>query len=199
MPKNHRKVAAAHARAARWSAPTAPTAEHSNSTLQATPAQTYSELQEQTSEPSKLCGREVNLIELDSEYECGYTGGVSCYWSDTGDEYETDSNADSERSECDSLCELEGSELEENLRELREEVIALGTSVDSLFDKISKPKTGAVWKKAERNRSLGYNGLSGRTQRRRDKAARDQADQNQSTGCIHATVVCNQRRHCARD
>ncbi|KAG1895730.1 uncharacterized protein F5891DRAFT_984034 [Suillus fuscotomentosus] len=131
MPKNHRKVAAAHARAARWSAPTAPTAEHSNSTLQATPAQTYSELQEQTSEPSKLCGREVNLIELDSEYECGYTGGVSCYWSDTGDEYETDSNADSERSECDSLCELEGSELEENLRELREEVIALGTSVDT--------------------------------------------------------------------
>ncbi|KAG1796460.1 uncharacterized protein BJ212DRAFT_1408644 [Suillus subaureus] len=28
------------------------------------------------------------------------------------------SNADSERSECDSLCELEGSELEENMREL---------------------------------------------------------------------------------
>ncbi|KAG2038703.1 hypothetical protein BDR03DRAFT_1009681 [Suillus americanus] len=182
MPKNHRKVAAAHARAAQWSAPTA---EHSNSTLQATPTQTYSELQGQTSEPSKLSGRELSPIELDSKYECGYTGGVSCYWSDTGDKYETDSNADSKRSECDSLCKLEGSKLEENLRELREEVIALGTPVDSLFNKISKPKTGAVWKKAERNRSLGYNGLSGRTQRQRDKAARDQAEQQKKMKTLY--------------
>lgn len=174
MPKNHSQVAAAHARATRWSAPTA---KHSNSTLQATPTQTYSELQEQTLELSKLSGRELNPIELDSKYKCGDTGGVSCYWSDTGDEYETDLNTDNERLECDSLCKLEGSELEENLREFREEVIALGTPVDSLFDKISKPKTDAVWKKAEWNRSLGYNKLSGHTQQQRDKAALDQAEQ----------------------
>ncbi|KAG2108725.1 uncharacterized protein F5147DRAFT_745701 [Suillus discolor] len=69
------------------------------------------------------------------------------------------------------LCELEGSELEENLRELQVEVIALDTPVDTLFDGISKLKTGAVWKKAEQIRSLGYNRLFGCTQQQRDKAA----------------------------
>ncbi|KAG1790001.1 uncharacterized protein HD556DRAFT_1192939, partial [Suillus plorans] len=56
-----------------------------------------------------------------------------------------------EWSDDESLCELEGNDLEENLKGLRAE---------TFFDKLSWPKNSMVWMKAEQSRSLGYNGLS---------------------------------------
>ncbi|KIK37600.1 hypothetical protein CY34DRAFT_40766, partial [Suillus luteus UH-Slu-Lm8-n1] len=122
-------------------------------------------------------------IELDLEClsDCGYTGGVSCWSDDDIIEYQPDSFSESTSSDCESLCELEGDDLECNLRQLaaeaNSEALGLTVPVNTLFKIISRPKTNAIWKKVEKNRSLGYNGLSGRTQRRRDKLARDQAEQ----------------------
>jgi hypothetical protein len=48
------------------------------------------------------------------------------------------------------VSELEGDDLEENLKEHRAETV---------IDKLLGPKTSAGWKKGEQNRSLGYNGL----------------------------------------
>jgi hypothetical protein len=101
-----------------------------------------------------------NPIELDLDClsNCSYTGGINFYQSD--DEYEPDSPSGGERSNNESLCELEGDNLEENLKGLRAETV---------FDKLLGPKTSAGWKKAEQTRSLGYNGLSSRTQRRKER------------------------------
>jgi hypothetical protein len=106
-------------------------------------------------------------VDSDSEYDCGYEGGVNCQWSDT--EYD---GTDSEWSDSDgdSLAELDGDELEANLRELREEVEAPGAP--SKYAQISTKKSALEWKKAEGNRAMGYTGNSKRTQQRKAKEAR---------------------------
>jgi hypothetical protein len=116
-------------------------------------------------------------LDLDCLSDCGYTGGINFHQSD--DEYEPDSPSGSEWSDDESLWELEGGDLEENLKELRAE---------ALLDKLSQPKSSVVWKKAEQNRSLGYNGLSGRTQRRRDKMARDRAERKKEMKTSYVSV-----------
>jgi hypothetical protein len=63
------------------------------------------------------------LIFLESESDCGYTGGINCYISDTesDDEWIDSGSGDSDG----SISEFCGEELEENLRELQEEAKAL--------------------------------------------------------------------------
>ena len=63
---------------------------------------------------------------MDSQSDCGYTGGVSVevLSSDSdSSEYKPDtSDLESEWSDGESLCELEGDALEENLASLKAEV-----------------------------------------------------------------------------
>jgi len=163
MTKKHKQLAAARARAARWK----------NRPLavitRPTGAQLPSSLSACSADIPEALGTEFSPIDLDLDClsDCGYTGGINFNQSD--DKYEPDSPSGlgSEWSDDESFLELEGGDLEEDLKGLRAE---------TLLDKLSQPKTSVVWKKAEQNRSLGYNGLSSRTQRRRDKMARDRAE-----------------------
>jgi hypothetical protein len=61
-------------------------------------------------------GTNFNPIELDFDClsdDCSYTGGVNFHLLD--DEYEPDSPSEHAWSDNESLCELEGDDLEENL------------------------------------------------------------------------------------
>jgi len=65
--------------------------------------------------------------DAESDWDCGYTGGVNCLVSDSessDSEYESDSDEWSDGSDG-SLEELEGIDLERNLDELRAEAAAL--------------------------------------------------------------------------
>lgn len=108
-------------------------------------------------------------VDSDSDSDCQYLGGVNFYPSD--DDY-TDSGEESTDTELESLAELEGDELEANLRELRAELEDLGT-IHTKYDHIMQMKSVTDWKKAERNRTLGYTGNSRRTQLRKAKEARE--------------------------
>ena len=155
MVKKYQKSKASRARAARWTRRVLP------------PSQT----------PVELEGADEFM---DSQSDCGYTGGVNVevLSSDSdSSEYEPDtSDSESEWSDGESLCELEGGALEENLASLKAEVDALQQPTGFKFEKIVEEKTAAEWKKAEQNRALGYNGHSDRTKRRQNKTARDLAD-----------------------
>jgi hypothetical protein len=105
-------------------------------------------------------------ISSNSDSDCGYEGGVNCYWSDSDD-----SDFNEEYSDADSLEELEGDELEANLLELRTELADLGAPTK--YDQIMESKLEKDWRKVEQNRGLGYSGNSKRTQERRAKEARD--------------------------
>jgi len=101
-------------------------------------------------------------VSSDSDSDCGYEGGVNCGWSDSDSE---------DYSDADSLEELEGEELEANLNELRAELKEL--VIPTKYDQFMEPKAAKDWKKAEKNRTLGYTGNSKRTQERRAKEGRD--------------------------
>jgi hypothetical protein len=122
---------------------------------------------------------EVILIDDNSDVDCGYTGGVNyTSYSDeennVNDAWESsDSNTDSEQ-----IGEMEGEELEKSLQALKA-VIELheGTKTETMiFDSLGKDMSSKAWEKAESNRALGYSGNSGRSKRRRNKKARDQAE-----------------------
>jgi len=95
-------------------------------------------------------------ISLDSDSDCGYEGGVNCYWSDSDD-----SDFSEEYSDAESLEELEGDELEANLLELRTELADLGAPTKC--DQIMESKLEKDRRKVEQNRALGYNGNSKQT------------------------------------
>ena len=80
----------------------------------------------------------------DAENECGYEGGINCYWSD-GDE---------------SVVEFEGEDLEQNLMALRAEVKALRCLTK--YEEVSAASKMMMkdWRKVESNRALGYTGNS---------------------------------------
>ncbi|KAG1734898.1 uncharacterized protein EDB91DRAFT_1083910 [Suillus paluster] len=90
-------------------------------------------------------------VKSESESECGYNGGVNCIWSEpdshTAGEHEP---SDNERmSDMDeSLEELEGTDLEENLKALRDDI---KSGVKSGYAKVAAPKTVEIWQKAEKN------------------------------------------------
>ena len=105
-----------------------------------------------------LAGKVTNIIEVDTDSDsdlgCGYVGGVN---HDCSDSDFTDSESDCE-SEAESLEELEGEELEANLRELRaelQELVAL-----TCYGDIAQPRSIKEWWKMEKNRAFGYNGHS---------------------------------------
>ena len=106
-------------------------------------------------------------MESGNESDCGYQGGVSLtHESDVESEAEL---ADSGEVDGESaMDELEGEELERNLRELLEK------EQKRLWNRVFvAQRTNKEWEKAERKRNLGYNGLSHQTQQCREKAARD--------------------------
>jgi len=116
------------------------------------------------------------FVDSGSESDCGYTGGVNCYWEDS--DYEPDcpgTDSSQGQSDCDteSLSEFEGDDLEINLEELRAELDLL--EAPSKYAQITGWKSVKEWKKVEKNRALGYTGTSQRTQQRKAKEARERA------------------------
>lgn len=108
--------------------------------------------------------------------ECGYAGGVNVS-SDSESDYEP-SEDEWMDSDTESLAELEGDELENNLRSLREETQQL--SLPTPYAEILKKKTTKEWTTAESCRGLGYNGLSDRTGRRRVQKAREREEEREN-------------------
>ena len=116
------------------------------------------------------------LFSSEPESDCGYTGGVDCSISDT----ESDSEwIDSGSGDSDgSISEFCGQELEENLREIREEVEVLHAA--SPYALIMGKKLKKDWRKVERNRALGYTGNSVRSKQRHAKDARERELQREA-------------------
>lgn len=118
--------------------------------------------------------------ERDEEEVTKWTGGVNhdpetdnsdFSWEDTSSEDEA-SDSDEPKSDEESDAE-EKEEMVERLRRSMEHedyLFKCVTAYDKLMDNYH---TKQDWKKAESNRSLGYNGQSGRSQRRSQKNARD--------------------------
>ncbi|KAG2363302.1 hypothetical protein BDR07DRAFT_1282551 [Suillus spraguei] len=172
MTKKHNNIKATQARAAHWpNKPIPPShsqAEHS--------VIIDAEHNDSSAHNVGSHGAVYVPIEIDSDdkSDCGYLGGINTnYYSDSDSDYEPDTS-ESEWSDGESLCELGGNDLEENLAVLRVEAESLhGYPVAvPLFEK----KTAVEWERAEKNRALGYNGHSGQTKRRHDKAARELAE-----------------------
>ena len=153
MARKHKLAAAARARAGKSQS------RHPTHTL---PTQDNSE-----NDPNEV----ENAVE--SEYECGYTGGVNCEMTDG--EHGTNERTDS--SDEESLFEYTDKELEDNLGALR---VAEAETLENFnapmkFAMIMEGRSEKGWRNIEKNRKLGYSGTSQRTQQRRAKAARDQA------------------------
>ena len=118
--------------------------------------------------------RNTQHCHTDSETsDCGYTGGI-----------ENDPSSDSDSllflasygsSDEESLAELEGDELENNLQTLRqlEGEESEVTERQTLYSKIVTHKTSKDWERAEKVRWLEYNKQSICTQERRRKQQRD--------------------------
>jgi hypothetical protein len=98
-------------------------------------------------------------------------------WSDSESDYEL-SEDEWNDSETESLAELEGDELENNLQSLREE--AQWLSMPTAYAEILKKKTTKEWAVAESHCCLGYNGLSDRTERRHVQKAREREEERKN-------------------
>jgi hypothetical protein len=113
--------------------------------------------------------------DCESESECDWDRGVNHFPSDSDwdslndSDWETDSSSESDFGD---VSELEGDELVESLQAMLEAEMQI-LSIPTPYEQILKPHTSGDWKKAERNRRLGYNKLSGRTQRREALEARE--------------------------
>lgn len=110
-------------------------------------------------------------IEPEPDSDCDYTGGVNYTPSDDDLDDSDDCWSDAE-----SLAELEGEELERNLRELGAELADLSAPEQpGLYDWVVIHKSKKDWMTAETSRSLGYNGQSGCTTGHGSKEARERA------------------------
>lgn len=140
--------------------------------------------------PNAKDAEDQDTEDKSSGEETGWSGGVThCISSDEEPIFVSDDDEG-------EVEELSGSELEEAVRQGREG--SEGTTVMSQsattvsegppamlgatvtpkadpnpFSAIMGQRTNHEWKKAERTRSLGYNGQSDRTKRRQEKALRD--------------------------
>ncbi|KAG2129300.1 hypothetical protein BD769DRAFT_1455487, partial [Suillus cothurnatus] len=158
MVTKQQRAAAAWARAARW-----PRAAQATCNSNAAPT---------ASNPA--------VIEIDydspSEQDCGYTRGVNYRFSDTEYDPATESEwSNGSGSDEDSVVKLGGDELDANLHELRKKAHDKALEAFPKYAQIVMKKSAVEWKKAEKNRTLGYTGNSQRTQRRGVKEARDRA------------------------
>lgn len=84
-------------------------------------------------------------------------GGVNCWSDDDIIEYQPDAFSESTPSDCESLCELKGDDLEYNLRQLTAKTNSKALELtadeaDTLFKIISRPATNVIWRKVEQNR-----------------------------------------------
>ncbi|KAF9237262.1 hypothetical protein BU15DRAFT_11535, partial [Melanogaster broomeanus] len=163
MAKKHKREAAARARVARWPMAALP---HHISDWVATESITTTPAAMPSSETHPAKGTEDFPIELD--LDCGYMGGVSFQYSESDDDntscIESDGDSDSEDDE--SVCELKGDELEQNLETLRARLCVeegVRSDLKSGLEQIAEVKTSTEWKKFEKARGLGYNGHSERT------------------------------------
>ncbi|KAF8168736.1 hypothetical protein BJ912DRAFT_913240 [Pholiota molesta] len=115
-------------------------------------------------------------ISSDSEEDeqTRWIGGVNHDLTETESDltwFEPSSEGDDESEE--EFSEVEGDAVAASLRASLEHEIEL-LSIPTPYEEISAGNiTNAMWKKAESNRSLGYNGRSDRTKRRETKKARD--------------------------
>lgn len=118
--------------------------------------------------PSSIPRSPISIDDSDEDLdECGYNGGVNVECESI---YEPSDN-ESEYSDTESLAELDGNELEDNLVALRHELQEL--AVPTPYEEILRKRSAKEWATAESgNRGMGYNGLSGRTERRRAQQAR---------------------------
>jgi len=158
MVTKQQRAAAARARAARWPRAARATCNSNTAPTASNPA----------------------VIEIDydspSEQDCGYTGGVNYRFSDTEYDSATESEwSNGSGSDEDSVVELEGDELDANLHELRKKAHDKALEEFPKYAQIVMKKSAVEWKKAEKNRTLGYTGNSQRTQQRRAKEAQDRA------------------------
>jgi len=136
MVTKHQRAAAAQARAARWPC-------------------TARAISNSTDVPVSNAAAAVIEIDSDSEWDCGYTGGVNHQFFGT----EYDSRTESEWSSGsgggeDSVVELEGDELDANLHNLRKKAHAKALEVFPKYAQIVMKKSAFEWKKAEKNRAL---------------------------------------------
>ena len=163
--RKHKALKAAHARTFRWpQKPPVPSSEAVGEDIPSSPdveylthAQLDLNLQSESALPSNS-----------SEY----TGGVN-YHSDTNWPHGAVSVcSDSDLNSDESLCELEGNELDSNLAALQ---LIEAERIKSEWFRVFKPKEAMEWKAAEKNRALGYNGHSDQTCRWREKEAHDRA------------------------
>ncbi|KAG1903006.1 uncharacterized protein F5891DRAFT_1185654 [Suillus fuscotomentosus] len=125
MVKNHKWLAAACA--ARW--------KNKPLVSACSSVQALSPPSAQSAGIPKALSTEFSPIDLDFDNlsDCGYTGGIDFH--QLNDEHESDSPSGNEWSDDESLCELEGNDLEENLK---------GLQAETFFDKLSWPKT-SMW------------------------------------------------------
>ncbi|KAG1890509.1 uncharacterized protein F5891DRAFT_987041 [Suillus fuscotomentosus] len=163
MGKKHQHSAAARARAARWNPTAVPVPSPSPEAVD------DSEPLIQQCEDTEP--HDYFVIESDSCSECEYTGGVNVDSSDS-DYKPGDLDWETELTD-DTLSELSGDELEENMRMLQAEsaIEADLLAQPAAFEKIAMGVSSAAWKKAEKNRGLGYNGQSQQTYERRGQQA----------------------------
>jgi hypothetical protein len=166
MAKNKKKEAAARARAGRARS-------RASITVAAVTATQIPQLPDEDIAPEMqiFIGDETTDA-FESDRDCGYTGGVNCGPASDSE------HSGSSWSDTETLAELDGEDLEENLQMLlAEELQDLeGLPNASKYSQIAAPKSDKVWKKSEKNRALGYTGSSQRTRQRNDKASRDRAD-----------------------
>lgn len=120
----------------------------------------------------------INSLSDSEASDWEYTGGVNCDVSDNTSYYSVSNRSSSNE----SIVELEGDDLEENLKTLRAVELAreaVNADVSTAYGIIKTYKTAKDWQRAEAVQSLGYNGQSTRTQERRQKNAREQKQFNE--------------------
>ena len=105
-----------------------------------------------------------------SDSDCEYAGGVN---HDPDSDCLIESNSGD--SDTESLYELEGKELKENLKNLQKAGKNAEQSNVMGWNSFLETKTREDWKMAEKNRTLGYNGHSVWTHQQREKEAHDRA------------------------
>lgn len=140
--------------------------------IQATPHSYDPEAESTPPKPSLV------VVEITSDEECYWTGGVNHTLSSDSEFYWTDGeSADGSTSDSQEFSDVEDEvflqSLNENLAE-ELEMLTLPTPYQEVLQKLTRKD----WKKAESNRGLGYSGNSDRTKQREAQKARTKAVQD---------------------
>jgi hypothetical protein len=137
--------------------------------------------------------------DAESNWDCGYTGGVNCLVSDlesSDSEYEPDSDEWSDDGSDESLEELEQIDLERNLDELRAEATAL--HMLTKYKELTRGKIGGELKKATQKWGMGYTGTSECTKQHDAKVVRNctASQQEACTLWVSCTEICRKTLTC---